>query len=195
MLPAEQEAAEEDELSAEQLLTEIRSAVDREDDPDALPSGYALDPVIAYLMTDLLLAVVQEGTGWRAKALHRPMAGKTGTTNNLHDAWFLGFTPQVVAGVWVGYDVAQNLGKNETGSRAASPIFVDYMRNALEDLPPRDFAPPPGVVFARIDPKTGLLAHPGDEKALFQPFREGSVPEEMAPQHATAGPVRPTRLD
>ncbi len=195
LLPADQEAAEQDELSIEQLLAEIRSAVDREDDPDALPPGYMLDPVIAYLMTDLLRAVVQEGTGWRAKALRRPVAGKTGTTNNLHDAWFVGYTPQVVTGVWVGYDVAQNLGKNETGSRAAAPIFVDYMRTALAELPPLDFSAPRSVVFARIDRKTGLLAHPGDKKAVFQPFREGTVPEEIAPQHATFGSVRPTRLD
>ncbi|TDJ01314.1 MAG: PBP1A family penicillin-binding protein [Deltaproteobacteria bacterium] len=195
LLPADQEAAEQDQFSIEQLLAEIRSTVDREDDPDALPPGYMLDPVIAYLMTDLLRAVVQEGTGWRAKALRRPVAGKTGTTNNLHDAWFVGYTPQVVTGVWVGYDVAQNLGKNETGSRAAAPIFVDYMRTALAELPPLDFSAPRSVVFARIDRKTGLLAHPGDDKAVFQPFREGTVPEEMAPQHAIFGSIRPTRLD
>lgn len=195
LLPAEQELGPEDGSTLEQLLAEIRTAVDREDDPDALPSGYALDPVTAYLITDLLRAVVQEGTGWRAKALRRAVAGKTGTTNDLHDAWFVGFTPQIVTGAWVGYDVAQNLGKNETGSRAACPVFVDYMRGALADLPPQDFQVPQGVVFARIDKKSGLLAPPGDEKAVFQAFREGTVPDEMAPHHATAGSVRPTRLD
>ena len=73
----------------------------------------------AYVMTDLLMAVVQEGTGWRAKALKRPAAGKTGTTNNLMDAWFMGYTPEFVTGVWVGYDDRKTMGKGETGSRAA----------------------------------------------------------------------------
>ncbi len=195
VLPGDQEVTEQEDVPLDQLLAEIRTAVDREDDPDALPPGYVIDPITAYLMIDLLRAVVQEGTGWRAKALRRPVSGKTGTTNDLHDAWFVGFTPQLVTGVWVGYDVAQNLGKNETGSRAASPIFVDYMRSALAELPPLDFNVPPGVVFARIDRRSGLLALPGDQNAVFQPFREGTVPEEMAPHHATAGTVRPTRLD
>ena len=195
LLAKEQESSSEEESSVEQLLAEIRAAVDREDDPDALRPGYVIDPVIAYLITDLLHAVVQEGTGWRAKALRRPVAGKTGTTNNLHDAWFVGFTPEVVTGVWVGYDVAHNLGKNETGSRAAAPIFVDYMKHALKEVPPQEFPVPPGVVFARIDPKTGLLSPPGTEKAVFQPFQEGTVPDEMAPSHATIRSVRPARLD
>ena len=195
LLPSEQAAATQEEATLDELLAEIRSAVDHEDDPDVLPPGYGVDPVTAYLVTDLLRAVVQEGTGWRAKALRRPVSGKTGTTNNLHDAWFVGFTPQIVTGVWVGYDVARNLGKNETGSRAASPIFVDYMRTALKDLPPLDFSVPSGVVFARIDRTSGLLASAGDKNAVFQPFRDGTVPEERAPRHATAGQVRPTRLD
>jgi penicillin-binding protein 1A len=198
LLPSERELepdGEPDHDTLERLLDEIRASVDREDDRDGLPPGYALDPVTAYLMTDLLRAVVQEGTGWRAKALGRPVAGKTGTTNDLFDAWFVGFTPQVVTGVWVGYDVAANLGKNETGSRAASPIFVDYMRRALRDLPPADFPVPNGIVFARIDRKSGLLAVPLDQKAVFQPFREGTVPDERAATDGTAGPVRPARLD
>jgi penicillin-binding protein 1A len=187
--------SEPDADTLERLFDEIRANVDRQDDPDALPPGYAVDPVTAYLMTNLLRAVVQEGTGWRARALQRPVAGKTGTTNDLFDAWFIGFTPQVVTGVWVGYDVAENLGKNETGSRAASPIFVDYMQHALKTVPPVDFPVPDEIVFARIDRKTGLLASPADEKAVFQPFREGTVPEQRAPTQDTPGSVRPARLD
>ena len=185
---------EEPKADAADVIAEIRARVDREDDPDALPEGYGLDPVSAYLMTDLLKAVVTEGTGWRIRALKRPMAGKTGTTNNLHDAWFLGFSPRTVAGVWVGFDAAHNLGKNETGSRAASPIFVDFMREALADEPREEFPIPIGVEFARIDKKTGLRAAPGAETAVFQPFRAGTAPLEYASDNGSDGePV--VRLD
>ncbi|MFQ5514204.1 MAG: penicillin-binding protein 1A [Myxococcota bacterium] len=198
LLPSEREsapAADDDPDSLrERLLARIRERVDRADDPEALPPGYALDPVTAYLMTDMLQAVVREGTGWRAKALRRAVGGKTGTTNELHDAWFVGFTPEIVTGVWVGYDAARNLGKNETGSRAAAPIFVDYMKRALRGVPPSDFPVPDGVVFARINPKTGLLAAAIDRQALFQPFRDGTVPSERSPRSG-GGPVRPARLD
>ncbi len=153
----------------------------------ALPPGYGIDPVTAYLMTDMLRAVVQEGTGWRAKALGLPTAGKTGTTNDLKDAWYVGFSPSMVAGVWVGFDEAANLGKNETGSRTASPIFVDYARQVLARQKRSDFAVPnEGVVFARIDQATGKIACAGDEKAIFQPFREGTVPIERAPCFRTS---------
>jgi penicillin-binding protein 1A len=189
----DKEAPAPDELD---VIAEIRERVDRADDPDALPEGYGLDPVSAYLMTDLLKAVVQEGTGWRVRALRRPMAGKTGTTNNLHDAWFLGYSPRTVAGVWVGFDAARNLGKNETGSRAASPIFVDFMRAALAEEPREEFAIPPGVEFARIDKKTGLRAAPGAESAVFQPFRAGTAPLEYAREDTGNGSsVSPVRLD
>jgi len=197
-------SAEDDELAAPErgdpdingLIAEIRSAVDRGDDPGALPAGYGLDPVDAYLMVDLLKAVVKEGTGWRLRALKRPIAGKTGTTNDLYDAWFIGFTPRLAAGVWVGYDSARNLGKNETGSRAASPIFVDFMREALEDHPREEFPIPDGIEFSRIDKKTGLRATPEDESAVFQAFREGTAPLEFAPSQASGSPHRrAVRLD
>ena len=156
--------------------------------PLALPPGYGLDPVTAFLITDMLRAVVQEGTGWRAKALGLPTAGKTGTTNDLKDAWYIGFSPSVVAGVWVGFDEAANLGKNETGSRTASPIFVEYARAVLARQKRSDFSvPDEGIVFARIDQATGKIACAGDEKAIFQPFREGTVPVERAPCFRTSG--------
>ena len=130
------------------------------------------------------------------KELGRPVAGKTGTTNDLHDAWFVGFSPEIAAGVWVGYDSARNLGRNETGGRTAAPIFLDYMKRALRDEPVKDFAVPDGVVFARVDRATGLLAPPGDEKALFLPFREGTAPLEMSPEtDGPGGVVRPLRVD
>ncbi len=144
----------------------------------------AIAPETAYVMTDLLKAVVQEGTGWRIKALKRPAAGKTGTTNDLRDAWFLGYTPQLVTGVWVGYDDHRPMGKGETGSRAASPIWLYFMAEALKGSPARDFDIPPGVVFAKIDARTGLLASPYSKKTVFQAFKQGTEPKEYSPREA-----------
>jgi penicillin-binding protein 1A len=135
-----------------------------------------LDKDTSYIMTHLLQEVVKYGTGWRARALKRPNAGKTGTTNNLQDAWYIGFTPEYVTGVWVGFDDDRTLGKYETGSRAASPIWVDFSRKILDKEPVKVFTVPENVVFARIDPETGQLANPGDEKAIFEAFKEGTAP-------------------
>lgn len=146
----------------------------------------AISEETAAVMTDLLKAVIQEGTGWRAKALKRPAAGKTGTTNDLRDAWFIGFTPRLVAGVWVGYDDRRPMGKGETGSRAASPIWLYFMSEVLKDEPAEDFQTPEGVVFAKIDAKTGLLASPYSEKTVFQAFREGQEPKEPTPKPKSA---------
>ncbi len=139
-----------------------------------------IDPKIAYVTSHLLQKVVQGGTGWRVRALKRPAAGKTGTTNDTKDAWFLGFTPSLVAGVWVGFDDLKPLGKYETGSRAASPIFLYFMQDALAGTPVEFFTPPKGVVFAKIDPKTGLLAKPDSKKFIFACFLEGTAPTEYA---------------
>jgi penicillin-binding protein 1A len=139
-----------------------------------------------YIMTDLLQAVVQEGTGWRVKALKRPAAGKTGTTNDLKDAWFVGYTPGLATGVWVGYDDQKPMGKGETGSRAASPIWLSFMSQVLEGRPPLDFPVPEGIVFAKIDATTGLLAGPDSEKTVFQSFKEGSEPKEHSPRPKAA---------
>jgi penicillin-binding protein 1A len=139
-----------------------------------------LEKDTAYVMTHLLQEVVKYGTGWRARAMNRPTAGKTGTTNNLQDAWYIGFTPSYVTGVWVGFDDDRTLGKYETGSRAASPIWVDFTKRILEKRPTRVFAVPETVVFAKIDAKTGLLAKPGDEKAIFEAFKEGTAPTKTS---------------
>ncbi|MBW2615455.1 MAG: PBP1A family penicillin-binding protein [Deltaproteobacteria bacterium] len=136
----------------------------------------------AYVMNDLLMAVIQEGTGWRIKALKRPAAGKTGTTNNLWDAWFMGYTPDLVTGVWAGYDDRKAMGKGETGSRAASPIWLSFMSDVLKDRPVVDFQVPEGVVFAKIDSKTGLLASSYSKKTVFQAFKEGTEPKEYSPK-------------
>ncbi len=135
----------------------------------------------AYVMTDLLRAVIQEGTGWRIKALKRPAAGKTGTTNNLRDAWFIGYTPTLATGVWVGYDDQKAMGKGETGSRAASPVWLYFMSKALKDSPVVDFQVPEGVVFAKIDAVTGRLASHYSKKTVFQAFKEGNEPRKLSP--------------
>src|SRR5262249_50836957 len=150
----------------DRVMDKLRDEIQTKSTP-GLPEGYKVDPVDAYLMTDMLRAVVEEGTGTKVKALNRPVAGKTGTTNDLHDAWFIGYTPELATGVWVGYDSARNLGKNETGGRTAAPIFLDYMKAALGSSPTQEFTVPDGVVFARVDRGTGLLAPAGDDSAIF----------------------------
>lgn len=144
--------------------------------------GQLIDPAQAYLVVDLLRAVVvdADGTGWRLRALHRPVAGKTGTTNDQGDAWFIGFSPEIVTGVWVGHDESRFLGWGETGSRAAAPIWVQYMTAALAGHRVRDFPVPEEIVFARIDRKTGLLADASSTDTVFQSFLVDTVPTETS---------------
>ncbi len=136
----------------------------------------------AYIMTSLLEGVVKFGTAQRIRALKRPVAGKTGTTNNLYDAWFVGYTPRYITGVWVGFDQERSLGAGETGSRAASPIWLGFMQDILKDEPVRVFQVPEGVVFAKIDAETGKLPIPESKKTIFECFKEGSVPTEYTPK-------------
>ncbi len=134
----------------------------------------------AYIMTSLLQSVVTEGTGWRVRALKRPAAGKTGTTDNQHDAWFMGYTPTYVTGVWVGFDQEDSLGKGETGSRAASPIWLGFMKRILDAKPIRAFQVPKGVVFTKIDADTGLLPNSESKNVIMECFKEGTVPKEYS---------------
>ncbi|MFH1155764.1 MAG: PBP1A family penicillin-binding protein [Pseudomonadota bacterium] len=145
-----------------------------------------MDMSTAYIMTNIMESVIKSGTGWRVKALERPAAGKTGTTNNLFDAWFLGYTPRYTTGVWVGFDQERSLGQGETGSRAASPIWLGYMKEALEGKPVRAFNVPEGVVFAKIDAKTGLLPIDESEETIFECFKEGTVPTRYTPKPGSA---------
>jgi penicillin-binding protein 1A len=131
----------------------------------------------AYILTNIMKDVVQEGTGWRAKALMRPVAGKTGTSNDSRDAWFVGFTPDLLCGVWVGYDNMAPLGDSETGGKTACPIFVDFMTSALRNRPARDFRVPSGVVFARVNTQ-GETGPDGAAASQFEIFKEGSVPAQ-----------------
>ncbi len=143
------------------------------DDPDQL-----IRPSTAYLITSLLKGVVEDknGTGGKAKALGREVAGKTGTTNGYYDAWFIGYTQQIATGVWVGFDQEKTLGKGEVGGRAALPIWVDYMKAAHEELPQMTFQVPEGIVFANIDADSGELASGSSKNIIRQAFLEGTEP-------------------
>jgi penicillin-binding protein 1A len=159
------------------------------DDADAIveeipwgEDGGLIPSTQAYLASDLLRAVVihPRGTGGKATRLGKPVGGKTGTTNAQGDAWFIGFSPDVATGVWVGFDEKQVLGKGETGGKAALPIWIDYMADALEEREERDFDVPAGIVFARVDPKTGLLAAQDAEGSYYQGFASGTEPTDRA---------------
>ncbi|MCK4536134.1 MAG: PBP1A family penicillin-binding protein, partial [Desulfuromonadales bacterium] len=146
-----------------------------------------ISPETSYLITNLLESVVRHGTGWRAKALKRPTAGKTGTTNDLKDAWFIGYIPQLLTVTWVGYDQERPLGKKETGSRAAAPGWVSFMEQAVADLPVEHFPVPDAIEFRPIDPKTGLLAPEDSPDVMIETFAPGTAPvryalEEKTPQ-------------
>lgn len=141
----------------------------------------AISPQTAYIMTTLLQSVVEEGTGRRVRALQRPCAGKTGTTNEVRDAWFIGFTPDVVTGVWVGYDDLRPLGRHETGAVAAAPIWLDYMQHVYTDEPVRSFRIPDGIVFERINPETGFTPQSKSEPVIFECFKEGTQPIRFEP--------------
>lgn len=139
-----------------------------------------LTPQNAYLIRSIMHDVIRFGTGRRALALGRPdIAGKTGTTNDQHDAWFSGYTSNLVATAWVGFDKPQPLGARETGGRAALPMWIEYMRTALQDLPVQVPEQPPGLVTVRIDPETGLLARAGHPNAIFETFRQNNVPQRQ----------------
>jgi penicillin-binding protein 1A len=151
---------------------------DGEDESVAEDGDRLLTAQEAYLGARLVRSVVDHprGTGRRARSLGRPLAGKTGTTNDQGDAWFIGFSPEVVTGVWVGFDSKKVLGVAETGGRAALPIWLEYMKAALSDRPVRDFPIPSGIVFARVDGKTGELADSGSETTSFLAFIAGTEP-------------------
>jgi penicillin-binding protein 1A len=125
-------------------------------------STVAVSRETAYVITNMLEEVIQSGTGARARALGRPLAGKTGTTNEFADAWFVGYAPNLAAGVWVGFDDRRSLGDREAGASVALPIWVAFMKPALSHLPVQAFSIPDGIVFAKVDLKTGQLAAPGE---------------------------------
>ncbi len=137
----------------------------------------AISPQTSFLTTSMMEDVVKYGTGWRAKELGVPAAGKTGTTNDYKDAWFVGYTTNLVACVWVGFDNSRTLGALETGARAASPIWVSFMNSAARGGA-EEFRQPEGIVSYFIDPKTGLLSH--EQTDLREYFKEGTEPKDFA---------------
>ncbi len=138
-----------------------------------------LDAQTSFLATWLMQEVVRSGTGAAAKVLGRPVGGKTGTTNDYYDAWFCGFTPNLVTGVWIGHDDnSRPLGRYETGGHAALPIWLDFMKPYHEGLPVIDFKVPPGIVWKYVDIKTGREAVKGTLHVIRAPFKYGTGPEE-----------------
>ena len=134
------------------------------------------DPRSAYQIVSMLQGVVQRGTGRRVRAVGKPLAGKTGTTNESFDTWFIGFSPDLAVGVFVGFDTPRTLGLGETGSSVAAPIFRDFMAAALKDKPAIPFRIPPGIRLVRVNAATGLLARPGDRNVIREAFKPGSEP-------------------
>jgi penicillin-binding protein 1A len=142
----------------------------------------AIDEGTAYIMTTLLQGVVQEGTATVLKKIvgRADIAGKTGTTNEAMDAWFVGFSPDYSCGVWVGFDEEIPIGEGETGGKAAAPIWGYFMREVLRDKPVKDFSTPQSVEFRKVDPKTGLMTSaPG---GMTEVFKTGSGPAEREPK-------------
>ena len=144
------------------------------------PPRRVISPETAYLITNIMESVVQEGTGWRAKALGRPSAGKTGTTNDLKDAWYVGYIPQLATVSWVGYDQERPLGKSETGSRAAAPAWVSFMQEAIKQYPAVEFRVPDSIDFYPIDPENGLLLADDNDKARYEVFAPGTAPTKRS---------------
>jgi penicillin-binding protein 1A len=149
---------------------------------DGVPMGpdQVMSPSDAFLVTDLMRAPIEHagGTAAKARVLGRPLAGKTGTTDDHGDCWFIGFSTDIAAGAWVGFDERRNLGKGETGGRAALPIWIDFMREAHQDKPVHQFPVPEGVSYARVDPSTGKLAGDEASNSYLQAFPAGHEPTE-----------------
>ncbi len=131
-------------------------------------------------MVSILEGVAQRGTAAKLKALGRPLAGKTGTTNESKDTWFMGFSPDLVVGVFMGFDDPRSLGKRETGSSVALPVFYQFMEEALKDTPAMPFRTPPGIKNIRINAKTGARAQPGDTNVIWEAFVQGTEPGDTA---------------
>nr|CRH06193.1 putative GT51 : candidate bifunctional family GT51 b-glycosyltransferase/PBP transpeptidase (candidate murein polymerase) [Candidatus Magnetococcus massalia] len=157
-----------------------------------LPPGHenmfglqVLDPKVAYQTTSMLKGVVTHGTGRKARKLQRPLGGKTGTTNDLRDAWFIGFSPSLVTAVWVGRDDYKSLGLRETGSKAALPIWVQYMQAALHDKPVIDFAVPPGIYLESIDGQTGSAVTNRTKRVVLEAFKPEDRSVRLKEQKST----------
>ncbi|MDD3020320.1 MAG: penicillin-binding protein 1A [Alphaproteobacteria bacterium] len=139
------------------------------------------DPRTTYQMVSIMEGVVQRGTARKLASLDRPLAGKTGTTNDSKDAWFMGFTPDMVIGVYSGFDDPKTLGKQETGASVALPIFKEFVEKAFEGVPPTPFRVPSGVRMVQVNAKTGQRTYAGDPNVIWEPFLAGTEPNTLPP--------------
>lgn len=146
--------------------------------PSPVLKERAMSPQNAFIMTHLLQGVIQHGTGQRAKALGRPIAGKTGTSSDYADAWFIGYTPSLLTGVWVGFDDKTSLGKGETGARAALPIWISFMDQSLRNTPIETFNRPEGIALVKVNIETGLPSDGDSPETITEAFIDGSIPKE-----------------
>ena len=155
-----------------------QNAVWHGQNPPELPDERAqiADPASAYQVVSMLQGVVERGTGRRIRSVGKPLAGKTGTTNSSTDTWFMGFSPDLAVGVFIGFDEPTGLGPKETGSSVAAPVFRDFMAAALKNQPAIPFRIPEGVRLVRLNIETGRLARPGDKKVILEAFKPGTVP-------------------
>ncbi len=144
-----------------------------------------VDPITAFQMVGIMEGVVQSGTATRLKALNRPVAGKTGTTNDYKDAWFIGFTPDLAVGVYVGYDQPRPMGRSATGGGLAAPIVMDFLKEALKDVPPVPFRAPQGAMLVRVNHTTGLPARPGERDVVLEAFKPTQTPVGVAAVEVT----------
>jgi penicillin-binding protein 1A len=135
-----------------------------------------LDPRTAYQIVSILEGVVQRGTGRSLRSLGVPLGGKTGTTNDERDAWFMGVSPDLVVGAYVGFDNPRPMGRAETGGRVAAPVVREFFEHTVATRPPVPFRRPPGIRIVRVNAETGLLAQPGDLNVIEEAFRPGTEP-------------------
>ncbi|MDP6708501.1 MAG: penicillin-binding protein 1A [Alphaproteobacteria bacterium] len=169
------------------------AAVDWEGQPEPLLQDereQILDPGTAYQVVSLLRGVVLRGTGRRVAAVGKPLAGKTGTTNESRDTWFMGFAPDLVVGVFVGFDDPKPLGRRETGSSVSAPIFRDFMAEALANEPDIPFRIPSGIKLVRVDSKSGLRTTPGARGSILEAFKPGTEPSAERPGVGPGAPVQ-----
>ena len=172
---------------AVKYITDSKGKILESNEPEGMQ---AISNQTAFLITSMLQDVINYGTGWRIKALGKPAAGKTGTTNDYRDAWFVGYTTGITASVWVGFDDVRPLGSQETGARAASPIWLNFMKFVSNTVESSDFSVPEGIVMYPIDPSTGLLSKEETATSLKEYFKDGTQPT----QFSTASPS-PTRVE
>jgi penicillin-binding protein 1A len=150
-------------------------------------STQVIDPRIAFMTAYILQDAVESGTGQVVKSINRPVAGKTGTTDEMRDAWFMGFTPSLVAGVWVGFDKERTLGKQEVGGRAAAPIWLYFMQQSLQGTPVEVFPVPEGIVFTKVERATGQPVKGASKTAIFECFLDDAMPGENGEASMPAG--------